>query len=98
MGCRLRERTRGALQPGRRRPTLDIDGSNAATKYDALTDGIRPVLDVDGNGMVDALTNGRLIIRYMFGLRGAALTAAAVAANAGRTPAQIETYIQSLMP
>ena len=32
------------------------------------------MLDVDGNGQIDALTDGLMIIRYMFGLRGASLT------------------------
>ena len=62
-------------------------------------DGIPAALDVDGNTQVDALTDGLLIIRYMFGLRGSSLIAAAVGAGATRTTApQIETHIQSLMP
>ena len=60
---------------------------------------IRPLLDVDGDGQVDALTDGLLFIRYMFGVRGASLTAGALGAGATRTTAaQIETYIQSVMP
>lgn len=61
-------------------------------------DSIKPVLDVDGNGQADALTDGLLIIRYLFGLRGPALTAGAIGAGSMRTPTQIETYIQSLIP
>ena len=36
-------------------------------------------LDIDGNATVDALTDGVLVVRYLFGLRGAALIANAVA-------------------
>ena len=62
-------------------------------------DGIRASLDIDGNGNVDALTDGLLIMRYLFGLRGAALISNVVGAGATRTTAaQIESYIQTLMP
>ena len=62
-------------------------------------DGIRPSLDIDSNGTTDALTDGLLIMRYMFGLRGNSLIAGAVGTGATRTTAaDIETYIQSLMP
>jgi len=61
-------------------------------------DSIKPKLDVDGNGQSDALTDGLMLIRYLFGLRGASLTAGAIGTGATRTGAQIETYIQSLMP
>ena len=62
-------------------------------------DSIRPLLDVDANGAADALTDGLLIIRYMFGLRGDALVAGAVGPNAMRAmPQDVEAYIKSLMP
>jgi hypothetical protein len=41
-------------------------------------------LDVDGNGQIDALTDGLMILRAMFGLTGAAVTNSAVGANAQR--------------
>lgn len=60
---------------------------------------VRPVLDVDGNGQVDASTDGLMLIRYLFGLRGAAVISGAMAAGATRTTAEeIGAYIQSLMP
>ncbi|MEO8137690.1 MAG: hypothetical protein ABI831_27375, partial [Betaproteobacteria bacterium] len=62
-------------------------------------DSIRPVLDVDGNGAADALTDGVLLIRYLFGLREGVLTNGAVGSGATRTTAaEIQNYIQSLMP
>ncbi|MEE9346252.1 MAG: FG-GAP repeat protein [Methylococcales bacterium] len=55
--------------------------------------------DIDGNGEVDALTDGLLIIRYLFGIRGDALTEGAVAADCSRCSVfEIETYLQGLLP
>jgi hypothetical protein len=58
---------------------------------------LRPALDVDANGQADALTDGIIVIRYLFGLRGAALTIDALGADAKRVdPAEIADYIASL--
>jgi hypothetical protein len=65
----------------------------------AHLDDLKPALDVDGNGQADALTDGLMIIRYLFGLRGDSLLAGAVGTGATRTTAAlIEPYIQALMP
>ncbi|MEO8135511.1 MAG: hypothetical protein ABI831_16215 [Betaproteobacteria bacterium] len=62
-------------------------------------DNIRPLLDVDGNGQSDALTDGLMLIRYLFGLRGPSLIAEAIGAGATLTTAPaIETHILSLTP
>ena len=62
-------------------------------------DSVRSALDIDGNSQTDALTDGLLIVRYLFGLRGMALTTGAVGANAARPVASgIEAYLQTLMP
>ena len=118
-------------------PSLDVDASVNATKYDALTDGLitlrylfgltgqwmtssalggtatrtdpdviksyldgmRTKLDVDGNGTSDALTDGLLILRYLFGLRDDALIGGAVGPLATRqTASDIVQYIETLMP
>ena len=60
---------------------------------------IRPLFDIDGNGRVDALTDGLLLIRYLSGMRDAALILGATGNGATRTmAADIETYIESLLP
>jgi hypothetical protein len=55
--------------------------------------------DIDNSGNVDALTDGLLLLRYLFGLTGDALLSSAVAENANRSNAtDIAVYIESLMP
>lgn len=56
-------------------------------------------LDIDGDGNVGAMTDILIVMRYMFGFSGTALTKNAIAEGATRTnPADIEAYIDSLMP
>lgn len=115
-------------------PILNVDDStDAATKYDAATDGVLIIrylmgfrdealiqnargatakrdaaaiashlasvlsaLDVDGDGLTKALTDGLLILRRMLGLQGAALTNGA---NKGsRTDSEIAAAIDALKP
>lgn len=79
----------GALSPSATR-------TDAAVIKDYLDD-IRHSLDVDGNGKADALTDGLLIMRYLFGLRGNALVIGAVDPTGTRTTAtDIAAYIQTL--
>ena len=55
--------------------------------------------DIDGNGQIDALTDGLLILRYLFGLEGDTLIKGVIAADATRTTsADIEAHLQTLMP
>jgi hypothetical protein len=53
-------------------------------------------LDVDGNGAMDALTDGLLVIRALFGLTGTSVTNGAVGANATRpTWSDISQYLNA---
>ena len=55
-------------------------------------------LDVDGNGETDGLTDGILILQYLFGFRGADLIDGAVSSDATRSTAEaIEDYLASLI-
>ena len=55
--------------------------------------------DIDGNGEVDALTDGLLLLRYLFGLDGDTLTAGVIGGGATLTDsATLETYLSTLMP
>ncbi len=54
--------------------------------------------DIDGNGEIDALTDGLLTIRYIFGIRQEALISNSVANGCTRcTVAEVEVYLQGLM-
>ena len=55
--------------------------------------------DIDGNGDIDALTDGLLTLRYLFGLQGDTLINGVVAGDATRTTAEeIEAHLETLMP
>jgi len=78
--------------------------SNGATRQEAeeitsyLSDAENE-LDIDGDGEAGALTDGLLLIRYLFGFSGDALISGAVSENAQRTTAeQIEAYISERIP
>jgi hypothetical protein len=76
----------------------DGDGLSALEEYEAGTIPLK-ILDIDANGSVDALTDGLMVLRYLFGLRGQGLISNGTASDAMRTEADdIEAYIQSLMP
>ena len=55
-------------------------------------------LDIDQDDQVDPLTDGLLLIRYLFGFRDDALVADAVGEDALRSTAEIEQFLESLMP
>jgi len=60
---------------------------------------VRTALDIDANGQTDALTDGLMIIRYLFGLRGQSVINNAIGIGAQRTTSTaIESYILTLMP
>jgi VCBS repeat-containing protein len=59
----------------------------------------REALDIDDNGTTDALTDGILVLRDLFGFSGDALTAGALGEGAQRnTPETVATYIDTLFP
>ncbi|MBK8739751.1 MAG: Ig-like domain-containing protein [Betaproteobacteria bacterium] len=69
------------------------------TALKAFLDNIAPKLDVDGDGRADSLTDGLMVVRYLFGLRGTSLIQGAIGAGATRTTAlQVESYIRTLLP
>jgi hypothetical protein len=56
-------------------------------------------LDIDGNNVADALTDGLLVLRKMFGITGSAAIAGAIGANATRTTAAaVSTYMDGFLP
>ncbi|MBU06071.1 MAG: thrombospondin type 3 repeat-containing protein [Gammaproteobacteria bacterium] len=82
--------------------TLTSDAvTDTATRSDADTiisylDTNEGHLDIDGDGSTEALTDGLLLLRYLFGFDGATLIGGAVGSDATRTMAEeIMTYIQA---
>ena len=72
---------------------------NTAAALIAYLDDLKPKLDIDGNGQVDALTDGLLLARYLLGISGPALIAGAIGVGATRiTFTQIENYLAGLLP
>jgi uncharacterized lipoprotein YddW (UPF0748 family) len=66
---------------------------------DFLDAGRASVLDVDGNGAADALTDGILILRYLFDPAGAWNYSDALGAGATRTSrAEIEAFLDQFTP
>ena len=71
-----------------------IGSVDIASRIKMLSD----LADVDGNGNIDALTDGLLTLRYLFGREGNTLVAGVVAADATRTTAvDIEAHLKTLM-
>jgi hypothetical protein len=69
--------------------------SEIVSRIDMLGD----LVDIDGNGRVDALTDGLIILRYLFGLRGDVLINGVIASDATITSADgVGAKMESLMP
>jgi len=69
-----------------------VRGGLAGADFDSLSGGCS--LDVDGNGTVEALADGMLLLRAMFGLTGTAVTNGAVGGGATRsTWTKIRAYL-----
>jgi len=72
------------------------DGSEAIAGY--LTDADTQ-LDIDGDGETKPLTDGLLLIRYLFGFSGDSLISGAIGSGAEReTAEEVEAYIQERVP
>lgn len=83
--------TSGAVALGATRGTSEVIG-----RY--LTDSDSE-LDIDGDGEAKPLTDGLLLIRYLFALSGDALTRGAIGTGAERdTSEAVETYIKARLP
>ena len=69
--------------------------TNHQAKVSSLPLGDR--IDIDDDGRIDALTDGLLILRYLFELSGDALTADVISDGAQRASAvDIESYLLKL--
>ena len=72
------------------------EGSDAIASY--LTDSDFQ-LDIDGDGEAKPLTDGLLLIRYLFGFSGDSLVSGAIGFDATRNTAEaVEAYIEARLP
>ena len=62
----------------------------SSTEIESQIDALGALIDIDGNGQIDALTDGLLILRYLFGLEGDVLIHGVVALDATRTTPQCD--------
>ena len=79
--------------------TSDLATRQNAAEITSYLNDAESELDIDGNDQAEALTDGLLLIRHLFGFSGEALISGAVAEDAQRTTAeQIEAYINERIP
>ena len=70
---------------------------SSAEDIELRFDQLEKFLDVDDNGVVDALTDGLIILRYLFGLTGENLISNVIASEAQRSDAyEISSYVGQL--
>jgi hypothetical protein len=85
-----------ALTSGAVAGLADRASSEGITSY--LTDADAE-LDIDGDGESKPLTDGLLLIRYLFGFRGDALISGAIGSDAERDTAEaVEAHIKARVP
>ncbi|WP_280801465.1 Calx-beta domain-containing protein, partial [Anabaenopsis tanganyikae] len=80
---------------------LQVTASSLAANYRLATSPIMVDkrqwnLDIDGNGQINALSDGIMVVRFLFGtaFSGDKLTDGAIAANATRNLTEIREYLQ----
>ena len=79
---------------------ISPDGTRrTVTEVESYLASAGTMLDVDGDSVASPLTDGILIMRYLYGFRGATLVAGAVSPTGTRQSAQdVEGFLQSYMP
>lgn len=76
-----------------------VQNAYEAVKNDPTAFGIDIGFDIDGDGESKALTDGLLLIRYLFGFTGDSLISGAIEEGAERDTAEaVEAYIQERIP
>ena len=78
---------------------IATDSTMSTAEVENALDRALMIADIDSSGQVDALTDGLLLLRYLFGIREDTLIANAVSTEASRTShSDISDYIASYMP
>ena len=75
------------------------DSQMSATQVEQRLSGSMKIADIDDDGNVDALTDGLLLLRHLFGLDDESLTHAALGHNASRkTKHALKHHLNKYMP
>jgi hypothetical protein len=78
---------------------IGLDSTLTTEEIEVNIEQAIDIADIDNDGTVSALTDGLLLLRYFFGLRGEILVNDVVSLEATRTSAsEIEAYIKSYIP
>ena len=83
---------------------INVEPVKPAEGYEIIAESLRlnvgtVSLDIDGNGKAEPLTDGLLVIRYLFGFSGESLIQGAVASDATRKEAdEIAAAVEALVP
>ena len=78
--------------------TIGTDATyTSSTDIERRISMLGELADIDGNGKIDALTDGQLTLRYLFGLEGEALVNDVVAPDATRSAAEIEAHLKTVI-
>jgi hypothetical protein len=81
---------KGAMSP---------ESTMTADQVEDTFENAMDIADIDNDGSVDALTDGLMLLRYLFDLRGDNLIQGVMGQNAGRTSqSEIEAHIEQYMP
>ena len=81
------------------RNVIASDSPLSSSEVEAEIVNAMVIADIDASGDVDALTDGLLLLRYLFGLEGEALVQSVTAYGAQRTSADdIYNYIVKFLP
>lgn len=76
-----------------------LDASLTVQQIQNNIEQIETYADIDGNGEFDALSDGLLLLRYLFGIRGESLVKDVVSNTASRSsPLEVAQFITSYMP
>ncbi len=78
---------------------ISSDSNLSATEVGAELEATMAIADIDANGQVDALTDGLLLLRYLFGLNDDSLTDSAIGTGAVRSTTEaVKQYLDDNMP
>jgi hypothetical protein len=78
---------------------MSPESTMTADQVEDTFENAMDIADIDNDGSVDALTDGLMLLRYLFDVRGNNLTQDVMGQNAVRTSqSEIEAHIEKYMP